>query len=650
MIKDNVNKTMIKKNLTFESSFLSILILFTISKLLDIYGLLNLFYLFLIIELLNILFKSKYKSQFFKQLFLKLRMTAFISYFSSAIIGFKYSTFIYDWLLIGVGANKKKFPELYINDYQAAIAHPHIGIHSLINSINDLYYFSEIMFLFFLIQTHLFCIVFLTIFKNLKLKNFNNNKKYFILSSSFLAIPYTSGLHATLPWFLPHIFGFALSSMALIIFLYSKKRRLVFFVLFLLIFIHSYWSALTPLVLLTLQFMKKKLYTLESFLLLCFLLGPLFLLPPGDISITSFFALVRSDFHFITQNPHFFWFSRPITNVKAFFGFSGLYQGFSNLILLIIYCFNIKNIKIFSKSSEVNILSILTIGSLISLTSVFFQNTLFHDILITTNFFRINLFNWIFLPLLLSKILNNKNFNFLIYLIFLGLYFVSYSLNGYIGLISIAMLILIFLDAPIKQNFYNLKLLFVIFNLLLYFTIEQYIAFFNILFFTCLIIKRNLFIKKVDFQPLVLTALICTSYLGFTQFNNVNIAVNSCFDKDSTELIQEYVLVEELVLTNPNLDCFRRDTKRSQVFSFGFLPYNVEQGEWYLYQDGVMKNWEDYSHNTLIELAIENKSSHILIKESHRASNELKKIYDFVIIQKSISATRVDLYYLFRLN
>jgi hypothetical protein len=76
----------------------------------------------------------------------------------------------------------------------------------------------------------------------------------------------------------------------------------------------------------------------------------------------------------------------------------------------------------------------------------------------------------------------------------------------------------------------------------------------------------------------------------------------------------------------------------------------VEQGEWYLYQDGVMKNWEDYSHNTLIELAIENKSSHILIKESHRASNELKKIYDFVIIQKSISATRVDLYYLFRLN
>ena len=68
-----------------------------------------------------------------------------------------------------------------------------------------------------------------------------------------------------------------------------------------------------------------------------------------------------------------------------------------------------------------------------------------------------------------------------------------------------------------------------------------------------------------------------------------------------------------------------------------------------LYQD-VMKNWEDYSHNTLIELAIENKSSHILIKESHRASSELKKIYDFVIIQKSISETRVDLYYLFRLN
>ena len=54
--------------------------------------------------------------------------------------------------------------------------------------------------------------------------------------------------------------------------------------------------------------------------------------------------------------------------------------------------------------------------------------------------------------------------------------------------------------------------------------------------------------------------------------------------------------------------------------------------------------------NTLVELAIENKSSHILIKECHRASSELKKIYDFVIIQKSISETRVDLYYLFRLN
>ena len=159
------------------------------------------------------------------------------------------------------------------------------------------------------------------------------------------------------------------------------------------------------------------------------------------------------------------------------------------------------------------------------------------------------------------------------------------------GLISITILILIFLDVPIKQNFYNLKLLFVIFNLFLYFTIEQYITFFNILFFTCLIIKRNLFVNKVDFQPLILTALICTSYLGFTQFNTVNIAVNSCFDKDSTELIQEYVSVEELVLTNPNLDCFRETQKVPSVFVW-VSPYNVEQGEWYLYQDSVMKNWK----------------------------------------------------------
>ena len=71
---------------------------------------------------------------------------------------------------------------------------------------------------------------------------------------------------------------------------------------------------------------------------------------------------------------------------------------------------------------------------------------------------------------------------------------------------------------------------------------------------------------KVDFQPLILTALICTSYLGFTQFNTVNIAVNSCFDKDSTELIQEYVLVEELVLTNPNLDCLGETQKDLSVF------------------------------------------------------------------------------------
>ena len=111
-------------------------------------------------------------------------------------------------------------------------------------------------------------------------------------------------------------------------------------------------------------------------------MGPFYLLPPGNISILDFFDLVQSDFLYITKNTHFFWFSRQVLPVRTFFFYPGLYQGILNLLVLILYFVNIKNVRIFSNSAEKNIMSILTVASFISFY-LFFQSTIFHEFLIT---------------------------------------------------------------------------------------------------------------------------------------------------------------------------------------------------------------------------------------------------------------------------
>ena len=632
---------------SFLSSFISIVTLFIISKLLDIFNFLNLFVVLIIVELSYLFLKSKLNKFFIKDIFLKTRLTAFLTYYSYAIVNFDYSAYKYDWLLIGVGANKKSDPMLYVNDYQAAIEHPHIGAHLLINTVIDSEIFSEIFYFLFLVQIHIFALVFLTIFKILKNKNKLNANLQIIYFSPFLTVPFIAGLHTILPWFLPSISGFALASLAVVSYTYNKNFIYIYLILMSLIFVHPFWAALTPVILLTLQFMEKKLFSINSLTIFVFLIGPFYLLPPGNISISEFFALVQSDFLNTIKNTHFFWFSRQVLPVREFFFFPGFYQGILNLLVLIVYFLNIKNVRVFSKSAENNILSILTITSFISFFSVFFQQTIFHDLLITLNFYRVNSLNWIFLPVLLSKIISKANNNFLIYFIFLGSYMVTFSKENYLGLAVLIFLLFIFIKKRKDRNLnLNYQLILLSLNIFLFFTIEQYFSLFNIIFITILIFKNNVSIPDISISPFIFAFCLCISYLGFTDITKTfNMKNEICFNETSINLIQNFVSKEDIVLTQPKLDCFRRDTKRSQIFSIGFLPYNIEQGNWYLNQLIEFENWFGLSSNEILNLAKKNKATHVLINSQHVAAFELLKNYEFITVRN----TKYD-FYLFELN
>ena len=217
------------------------------------YNFLNLFVVLIIIETSYLFFKSRFNTILIKDTFLKTRFTAFIAYYSYAIVNFDYSSYKYDWLLIGVGANKRKDPTLYVNDYQASIEHPHIGAHFLINALNNSEIFSEILYFLFLIQTHIFAVIFLTIFKVLKNRNELFADNQIIYCVPFLTIPFISGLHTILPWFLPSISGFVFSSLAVVTYVYNRNFTYIYLILFSLIFVHPFWAALTPAILLVLQ-------------------------------------------------------------------------------------------------------------------------------------------------------------------------------------------------------------------------------------------------------------------------------------------------------------------------------------------------------------------------------------------------------------
>ena len=141
------------------------------------------------------------------------------------------------WALI-----KERIQHLYVNDYQASIEHPHIGAHFLINSLNNSEIFSEILYFLFLIQTHIFAVIFLTIFKILKNRNELFKDNQIIYCAPFLTIPFISGLHTILPWLLPSISGFVLCSLAVITYIYNRNFIYIYLILFSLIFVHPFWA------------------------------------------------------------------------------------------------------------------------------------------------------------------------------------------------------------------------------------------------------------------------------------------------------------------------------------------------------------------------------------------------------------------------
>ena len=174
---------------------------------------------------------------------------------------------------------------------------------------------------------------------------------------------------------------------------------------------------------------------------------------------------------------------------------------------------------------------------------------------------------------------------------------ITFLKTNYIGLVFLIFLLFTFVEKKEDRVLnLNIQLILLSSNVFLYITIEQYFSFFNIIFITVLIIKNEVKLPSISLAPIFLTSCICMSYLGFTSVTNtLNIESDKCFDETSIQQIQNYVSKEDVVMTKPSIDCFRRDTKRSQIFSFGFLPYNIEQGNWYLNKLSEFENWKFFS-------------------------------------------------------
>lgn len=575
--------------------------------------------------------------------------TVFLMNWSLAITGMEYLVYEFDWNSFGIPINQNNNPELYSNDLLANQSYPHFWIYKLTSYFVSIKHLEPLFFIGFALQNYFVVKCFQIIYENISQKENIKYAELVVIFPLFL-YPQISGHYTSLPFFLPAILGYSLAIYNISNFIYRDKRNIEdYLYLILLIFIHPFWSLFVPLYLAVCYFLSKNNSYLNSFLLLSVFSVSLLLNNLDGISILEIYKSELIYFYKSTVKIHFDW----SAHIGVFFrnNLNNYYQQFTLSIIVIVLL--IKKSILNFKTIESTFYTSLGWISFIIILGNLFHDSNFNNFLIASNFYRIGSLVWFFIGIFVFENIRNRA----ILIVFTSLPFIfyiyssqqiysksiralpnfSFSSKYTYFFIFLAITLYFFND---NKNSFRISIFGFCYYFIFYFidrvSVENYLllaaSFTLLLNITIFIITKKTLTSS---QIVTLTILILFSLSTLTTSSltkNIKYEYQTQLSITDINLIQGATNYEDVILVDPTLSYFRKETKRGMLIDYAVIPYNVENYELYKeYKNYFISNNLSSMSSDQIELIIKNTNiNHLILPLGSKAESYFIERYSFI--------------------
>ena len=524
--------------------------------------------------------------------------TVFLMNWSLAITGMEYLVYEFDWNSFGIPINLNNNPALYSSDFLANQEFPHYWIYKISSLLIETNYFETFFFMGFILQNFFLTKSFEVLFENGK-RNLTDNYSQLVLILPLFLYPQISGHYTSLPFFLPAILGYSLAIFNISNFIYKSNHNLEdYFYLILLILIHPFWSLFIPLYIGLCYLVSADKKFVDSARVFFIFILSYFLNNLDGISITEIYKSELIEFYKSYIKIHFDWSG----HIGLFFQYelNNFFQQ-STLAIIVVVLFLSKGLFSF-KTVESTFYTSLGWISLIIISGNLLYDSAFNNFLISSNFYRIGSLTWFFIGIFILKNVSNK---YLVYLLTIWplLFYLSSTQKTYkknIDLVPnfdfsskytyIFIAVSIFLLFLNKQKFsFRITTLgflyFYIFNLIDKIQINNYLIVSVGLSTICYLGVHTLTSKKnigisISTLSIYILFLVSTLFTSSLQ-NNLKYEYKSQISVESILLIKDSTTEKDLILIDPSLSYFRKETKRGVLIDYSLIPYSSKNYEIY---------------------------------------------------------------------
>jgi hypothetical protein len=367
------------------------------------------------------------------------------------------------------------------------------------------------------------------------------------------------------------------------------------------------------------------------------------------ISITEIYKSELIEFYKNYIKIHFDWSG----HIGLFFQYelNNLYQQ-STLAIIVIVLFFSKGLFTF-KTVESTFYTSLGWISLIIISGNFFYESMFNNFLIASNFYRIGSVTWFFIGIFILKNVSNK---YLVYLFTIWplLFYLYSTQTTYIKNIDLlpnfdfsSKYTYVFIAFSIFLLFLNKQkfsfrvttlgfLYFYIFYLIDKIQINNYLIFSVGLSIICylgvhlLTSKKNIE-KSISIVIIYILFLVSTLFTSSLQ-NNVKYEYKSQISVENILLIKNSTTDKDLILIDPSLSYFRKETKRGVLIDYSLIPYSSKNYEIYKTYKTLFngKNVPELTSDEIMNIVYNSNVTDLLLPKGSISEEYFINKYDYV--------------------
>lgn len=637
----------IKKLVLFEL-LLVLFITFVISKFLKYFELLTFFNLLLITCIICFCIYY-FNKENYREITYSLLLTVVLMNWTIAITGLEYLVYEFDWNSFGIPINLNNDPNLYSADILSKQSFPHYWIYKLVSIFVETQYLNSLFFLGYILQNFFIAKTFLVLYSSALVKSVENKLLLFcILLVPMFYYPQISGHYTALPYFIPAILGYSLAVLNIANFIYKDKNNYEdYFFLFILIFVHPFWSIFVPLYLGICYLFSKEKKIKESLSFFILFTSSLLINNLDGVSILEIFNSSLISFYKSYVKIHFDWsahigmlFSNEINN---------FYQ--QSILLIFIFTLLVSRKIISLKTTEETFYTSLGMISVIIVVGNFFHSSLFNNFLIASNFYRIGSIGWAFIGVFLIR--NIKNNKFLYFLAIVPLLFYIFSSQEVFKITIPSIPWLVF------SSKYTLLLIAVS---IYFFFLEKYkfsflVAVIGFIYFTTFyfidkVVTNNYLIKALTISFLIILGALVVSkarnvsssllpllliLFSISNLFTENILLNfkseysTQISTQEIETIRKYTNNEDVILINPDIPHFRKETKRGVLIDYSLIPYSEEKYNIYKKYQNLFNNKfiQDLSKDEVLYVISNSNTTDLIIPNDSLSEEYFLKNFEY---------------------